>query len=78
MVGEALRLAEQRLAEAGVDTPRVDAELLFAHVLGTSRTGVHERRTTTSLTSSTHCSNVGGSASRWHTSWASGVSEGWC
>jgi len=44
MVGEALRLAEQRLAEAGVDTPRVDAELLFAHVLGTSRTGVHERR----------------------------------
>ncbi len=43
-VGEALRLAEQRLAEAGVDTPRVDAELLLAHVLGTSRTGVHERR----------------------------------
>ena len=43
-VGEALRLAEQRLADAGVDTPRVDAELLLAHVLGTSRTGVHERR----------------------------------
>jgi release factor glutamine methyltransferase len=43
-VGEALRRAEQRLAEAGVDTPRVDAELLLAHVLGTSRTGVHERR----------------------------------
>ncbi len=43
-VGEALRLAEQRLAEAGVDTPRVDAELLLAHVLGTSRAGVHERR----------------------------------
>jgi len=43
-VGEALRLAEQRLEEAGVDTPRVDAELLLAHVLGTSRTGVHERR----------------------------------
>jgi release factor glutamine methyltransferase len=43
-VGEALRFAEQRLAEAGVDTPRVDAELLLAHVLGTSRTGVHERR----------------------------------
>jgi release factor glutamine methyltransferase len=37
-------LAEQRLADAGVDTPRVDAELLLAHVLGTSRTGVHERR----------------------------------
>jgi release factor glutamine methyltransferase len=43
-VGEALRLAEQRLAEAGVDTPQVDAELLLAHVLGTSRTGVQERR----------------------------------
>jgi release factor glutamine methyltransferase len=43
-VGKALRLAEQRLAEAGVDTPRVDAELLLAHVLGTSRTGVQERR----------------------------------
>ena len=42
-VGEALRLGEQRLAEAGVDTPRVDAELLLAHVFGTSRTGVHER-----------------------------------
>jgi release factor glutamine methyltransferase len=42
-VGEALRLAEQRLGEAGVDTPRVDAELLLAHVLGVSRTGVYER-----------------------------------
>jgi len=43
-VAEALRLAEQQLCEAGVDTPRVDAELLLAHVLGVSRTGVHERR----------------------------------
>jgi release factor glutamine methyltransferase len=43
-VAEAMRLAEQRLGEAGVDTPRVDAELLLAHVLGVSRTGVHERR----------------------------------
>jgi len=43
-VAEALRVAEQRLGEAGVDTPRVDAELLLAHVLGVSRTGVHERR----------------------------------
>jgi len=43
-VGEALRLAEQRLREAGVDTPRVDSELLLAHVLAVSRTGVHERR----------------------------------
>ena len=43
-VGEALRFPEQRLADAGVDTPHVDAELLLAHVLGTSRTGVLERR----------------------------------
>ena len=43
-VGEALRLAEQRLGAAGVDTPRVDSELLLAHVLGVSRTGVYERR----------------------------------
>jgi release factor glutamine methyltransferase len=42
-VGEALRPAEQRLGEAGVDTPRVDAELLLAHVLGVSCTGVYER-----------------------------------
>jgi release factor glutamine methyltransferase len=43
-VAEALRLAEQRLGEAGVDTPRVDAELLLAHVLGVSRTRVYEER----------------------------------
>ena len=43
-VAEALRLAEQRLAEAGVDTPRVDAELLVAHVLGVSRTGGYAER----------------------------------
>jgi len=40
-VSEALRLAERELAAAGVDTPRVDAELLIAHVLGTSRSGVY-------------------------------------
>src|SRR5919205_298196 len=40
---DALREAEQRLAAAGVDTPRVDAELLLAHALGTTRTGVYER-----------------------------------
>ena len=38
---EALRVAERELAAAGVDTPRVDAELLLAHVLGTSRSGVY-------------------------------------
>ena len=40
-VREALRAAERDLAAAGVDTPRVDAELLLAHVLGTSRSGVY-------------------------------------
>jgi release factor glutamine methyltransferase len=38
---EALAEAERRLAAAGVDTPRVDAELLVAHVLGTTRSGVY-------------------------------------
>jgi release factor glutamine methyltransferase len=32
--------AARRLAEAGVDSPRVDAELLLSHVLGLSRTGL--------------------------------------
>jgi release factor glutamine methyltransferase len=40
-VAAALRLAAERLAEAGVDTPDVDAELLLAHLLGTTRSGVH-------------------------------------
>lgn len=40
-VREALREAERRLAAAGVETPRVDAELLLAHVLGTTRSGVY-------------------------------------
>jgi release factor glutamine methyltransferase len=43
-VSEALRAAERELAAAGVDTPRVDAELLLAHVLGTSRSGVYAQR----------------------------------
>ena len=42
-VTDALRDAERQLADAGVDTPRVDAELLLAHVLGTSRSGVYAR-----------------------------------
>ena len=40
---EALRDAERRLAVAGVDTPRVDAELLLAHVAGTTRSGLRAR-----------------------------------
>jgi release factor glutamine methyltransferase len=40
---EALREAERRLAAAGVDTPRVDAEWLVAHALGTTRSGVYAR-----------------------------------
>ncbi|HEU5277874.1 MAG TPA: peptide chain release factor N(5)-glutamine methyltransferase [Gaiellaceae bacterium] len=40
-VEEALRRASERLGAAGVETPRVDAELLLAHVLGTSRSAVY-------------------------------------
>jgi len=40
-VREALLLTERELEAAGVDTPRVDAELLLAHVLGTTRSGVY-------------------------------------
>jgi release factor glutamine methyltransferase len=40
---EALRDAEARLAAAGVETPRVDAEWLVAHALGTTRSGVYAR-----------------------------------
>jgi release factor glutamine methyltransferase len=40
---DALAEAERRLEAAGVDTPRVDAELLVAHVLGTTRTGVYAK-----------------------------------
>ena len=40
-VGEALAEAEQRLAATGVDTPRVDAELLVGHVLGLTRTQIY-------------------------------------
>jgi release factor glutamine methyltransferase len=43
-VAEALRFAEERLAEAGVDTPQVDAELLAAHVLGVTRTALYAER----------------------------------
>ena len=38
---EALRETERALAAAGVPDPGVDAEWLVAHVLGTSRAGVH-------------------------------------
>jgi release factor glutamine methyltransferase len=40
-VAEALAEAERRLAAAGVDTPRVDAELLVGHLLGMTRTQVY-------------------------------------
>ena len=40
---EALAEAERRLAAAGVETPRVDAEWLVAHLLGTTRSGVRAR-----------------------------------
>ena len=38
---DAIADAERRLAAAGVDTPRVDAELLVAHALGVSRTQLY-------------------------------------
>jgi release factor glutamine methyltransferase len=41
--GEALAEAERRLAAAGVETPRVDAEWLVAHLLGTTRSGLAAR-----------------------------------
>jgi release factor glutamine methyltransferase len=40
---EALAEAEQRLAAAGVETPRVDAEWLVAHLLETTRSGLAAR-----------------------------------
>ena len=40
---EALAEAERRLAAAGVETPRVDAEWLVAHTLGTTRSGLAAR-----------------------------------
>ena len=40
---EALVEAERRLAAAGVETPRVDAEWLVAHVLETTRSGLAAR-----------------------------------
>jgi release factor glutamine methyltransferase len=38
---EAVAAAERALARAGVPTPRVDSELLAAHALGVSRTGLY-------------------------------------
>ncbi|MBV8480768.1 MAG: peptide chain release factor N(5)-glutamine methyltransferase, partial [Actinobacteria bacterium] len=38
---DALAEAELRLTAAGVDSPRVDAELLVSHLLGVSRTQLY-------------------------------------
>ncbi|HEY4412320.1 MAG TPA: HemK/PrmC family methyltransferase [Gaiellaceae bacterium] len=40
-VRDAIAEAERRLARAGVDTPRVDVEILVAHALGVSRTQLY-------------------------------------
>jgi release factor glutamine methyltransferase len=40
---EALAEAERRLAAAGVETPRVDAEWIVSHLLGTTRSGLAVR-----------------------------------
>lgn len=37
-IAGAIRAATQRLAEAGLDTPRLDAEVLLRHLLGIDRT----------------------------------------
>jgi release factor glutamine methyltransferase len=42
-VRDALAQAERRLTAAGVETPRVDAEWLVAHLLGTTRSGLAAR-----------------------------------
>lgn len=39
-LGEWIQIAERRLAEAGIDSPRLDAQLLAACALGESRTWV--------------------------------------
>ncbi|MCY7419812.1 MAG: hypothetical protein LH650_15225, partial [Chloroflexi bacterium] len=39
-VGELLAQATRQLTETGADSPRLDAEVLLAHVLGVGRTGV--------------------------------------
>ncbi|HYY03886.1 MAG TPA: peptide chain release factor N(5)-glutamine methyltransferase [Gaiellaceae bacterium] len=41
-VRQALADAERRLTAAGIETPRVDAEWLVAHVLGVSRSRLYE------------------------------------
>ena len=38
---EAIAEAERRLTAAGIDTPRVDADLLVAHLVGVSRTQLY-------------------------------------
>jgi release factor glutamine methyltransferase len=40
---EALEEAERRLAAAGIETPRADAEWLVAHLVGTTRSGLVAR-----------------------------------
>lgn len=42
-VNDALNAAETELAASGVDGPRLTAELLMAHVMGTGRAGVYAR-----------------------------------
>jgi release factor glutamine methyltransferase len=39
-VAQALTRVGERLGAVGIDSPRVDAEILLAHVLGTSRSGL--------------------------------------
>ncbi len=41
---DALTDAEHRLAQSGIDTPRLDAEVLLAHILGCDRAQLHISR----------------------------------
>ena len=77
-VAEALRLGERQLAEAGIDTPRVDAELLLAHVLGVSRTAVYAQDDIEVPGTYEVLLGRRSSASRSRTCSASGVSAGSC
>jgi len=42
-VAQARRLGREALADAGVDTPSLDADLLLCHILGWNRAGLLAR-----------------------------------
>jgi release factor glutamine methyltransferase len=72
----ALRDAEQRLAAAGIDTPRVDAELLLAHVMHTTRSGLYADTDREVDGAGSRCSRAAKPASRSRTCSANGAFAG--